>query len=80
MHVYLCMYVRRYVMEKGDVLIMDGNLVHSGDAGVDGCLAMRLHFYCNASTTAMPKDTTYPLNNLAPGHASKAFEALFKYA
>lgn len=50
----------RLTMEPGDVIIMDGNLVHAGDAGRPGSYSARMHWYIQAGRNA--KETvSFPL-------------------
>ena len=62
--------VARLVMEPGQLVLLDGNTVHAGDAGAPGQTSVRLHWYFMKE----PLDNaTYPITMLG-----KVFASLFK--
>ena len=70
---------QRYVMEPGDILIMNGHTIHAGDEGVLGHPALRLHLYCNTVVGKLPKNETFPLAKLAAWGESDEFRAHFVF-
>jgi ectoine hydroxylase-related dioxygenase (phytanoyl-CoA dioxygenase family) len=71
----------RIHMEPGQVLVMDGHLVHAGDRGQPGQPALRLHFYMQhpADQAQHPYDAnmTYVLSALGNDIVSNHFTARF---
>ncbi len=47
----------RVTLQRGDILLFHGNLVHAGDAGVPGKAHPRLHWYAQPDT--VPNTTSY---------------------